>query len=137
MTMRFPLAIAACVGFALATLSIAGPASAQSQDGSYQSASRMLDLRGDSAVRSGSGPRILRGSTAQQATAAQPRQGGLLGPGRYQTVAGEKFWLVDQQTGELVSCRNIGTANVGDRQIQCAFGTFSRYSRGFGNNFQH
>lgn len=133
--MRFPLAIAACVGVALATLSVSGPASAQSQDGSYQSASRMLDLRGNSAVRSG--PQVLRGSSAPQRAATPPRQDRVLGPGRYQAVAGEKFWMVDQQTGNLVGCRNIGTANVGERKIRCAYGTFGRYGRTFGNNFQH
>jgi hypothetical protein len=132
MTMRFPLAIAACVGVALATLSVSGPASAQ--DSSYQSASRMLDLRGNSAARSG--PQVLRGSSAPQRSATPPREDRVLGPGRYQVVAGEKFWMVDQQTGKVVSCRNIGTANVGERNIECAFGTFSRYSRTFGNNFQ-
>jgi hypothetical protein len=61
----------------------------------------------------------------------------VLGAGRYQAVAGERFWMIDQETGKLVSCRNRGTANVGERKIACVFGTFSRYGRGFGNNFQH
>ncbi len=45
--------------------------------------------------------------------------------------------MIDQQTGRLVSCRDIGTANVGERKIQCVYGTLSRYSRSFGNNYQH
>ena len=130
--MRFPLAIAACVGLAL----VATAASAQSQD-EHQSAARMLDLRGDNVAPSDSGLRILRGSAAPRRAVTKPRQGRLLGPGRYQVAAGERFWMVDQQTGELVGCRNRGTANVGERKIECVFGSFSRYSRTFGNNFQH
>jgi hypothetical protein len=131
--MRFPLAIAACVGLALVTATASGQTAAEGQ----QSASRMLDLRGGSAAEASSGLKILRGSPAPQRAVKQRRSGRLLGPGPYQVVAGERFWMVDQRTGKLVSCRNRGTANVGERKIECVFGTFSRYSRTFGDNFQH
>lgn len=133
--MRFPLAIAACVGLAVVAMT-SGQASAQSQE-TYESASRMLDLRGDNAVQQGSGLRVLRGSAASSRASAAPRRDRILGPGRYQAVAGERFWMVDQETGRLVSCRNRGTANVGERKIGCVFGSFSRYGRNFGDNFRH
>jgi hypothetical protein len=130
--MRFPLAIAACVGLALGSLAVSPPVQAQDAP-----AGRMLDLRDDSALQSDSGLRILRGSAAPPRAVAPPSTDSVLGAGRYQAVAGERFWMIDQETGKLVSCRNRGTANVGERKIACVFGTFSRYSRGFGNNFQH
>jgi hypothetical protein len=52
-------------------------------------------------------------------------------------VAGERFWAFDRDTGKLASCRNRATANVGEREIECIFGTVSRYHRTFGNNFTH
>jgi hypothetical protein len=132
MTMRSPLAIAACL--ALAMVTTAGGASAQ--DEPYQSSSRLLVLNGDAAAQP-SGVRILRGSAAPQRTAAAPQQDDLLGPGRWQVVAGRHFWVFDRDTGNLASCRNRPTANVGERELECVFGTFSRYRRTFGNNFTH
>ena len=132
--MRFPLAIAACLALAVVTMS--GQASAQDQDEPYESSSRLLVLNGDAAAPS-NGVRILRGSSAPPRAAAAPQQDAPLGPGRWQAVAGEQFWMLDRETGKLASCRNRGTANVGEREIECTFGTFSRYRRTFGNNFTH
>jgi hypothetical protein len=133
MTMRFSLAIAACLGLALATMT--GPASAQNQD-EYESPSQLLTLSPDAAARA-SGVRILRGSPAPPPAVAAPQQDALLGPGRWQALAGQRFWMFDRQTGKLASCINRATANVGEREIECTFGTFSRYRRTFGNNFTH
>jgi hypothetical protein len=131
MTMRFRLAIAACLGVALITTA----ASAQSQ---HESSSRLLVLNGDSAMSGqANGVRILRGSSMPTRTAAAPRQDEVLGPGRWQAVAGERLWMFDQKTGKVAACRDRGTANVGEREIQCTFGTVSRYRRTFGNNFTH
>ncbi len=127
--MRFRLAIAACLGFAL----IATTASGQSQD---ESTSRLLVLNGDGAASQG-GVRILRGSPAPSAAATAPSRDEILGPGRWQAVGGERFWMFDRQTGKLAGCINRQTVNVGDREIECNFGTFSRYRRTFGNNFRH
>jgi hypothetical protein len=134
MTMRFRLAIAACLALAVVTMS--GQASAQSQGEPYESSSRRLVLNGDTAAAPSNGVRVLRGAPASPAAAA-PQQDGPFGPGRLQTVAGEQFWVLDRETGKLASCRNRGTANVGEREIECTFGTFSRYRRTFGNNFTH
>lgn len=128
--MRFPLAIAVCLGVALITTT----ASAQSQN---ESTSRLLVLNGDNAAQSDGGVRVLRGSPAPPRAAVAPGQDEVLGPGRWQAVAGERFWLVDQETGKLVGCINRLTANVGEREIECTFGTVSRYRRSFGNNFSH
>jgi hypothetical protein len=135
MTMRFPLAIAACLALTVVTMS--GQASAQGESEPDESSSRLLVLNGDATAQPNGGLRILRGSAAIPGVAAAPQQEGPLGPGRWQAVAGERFWMFDRETGKLASCRNRGTANVGERAIECTFGTFSRYRRTFGNNFTH
>jgi hypothetical protein len=61
----------------------------------------------------------------------------VLGAGRWQAVGGERFWMFDRQTGKLAGCINRQTANVGEREIECNFGTLSRFRRTFGNNFRH
>jgi hypothetical protein len=135
MTMRSPLAIAASL--ALAVVAITGEASAQSQSEPYESSARLLVLNGDAAAARASGVRILRGSAAPTRGVAAPQEDALPGPDRWQAVAGEQLWMLDRKTGRLASCRNRGTANVGEREIECTFGTFSRYRRTFGNNFTH
>jgi len=131
--MRSPLAIAACL--ALAMITTTGGASAQGQS-EPESSARLLVLNGVAAAPA-NGVRVLRGSAAPPRAAAAPQEDALLGPGRWQAVAGEHFWMFDRETGKLASCRNRGTANVGEREIECTFGTFSRYRRTFGNNFTH
>ena len=131
--MRSPLAIAACL--ALAMITTTGGTSAQGQS-EPESSARLLVLNGVAAAPA-NGVRVLRGSAAPPRAAAAPQEDALLGPGRWQAVAGEHFWMFDRETGKLASCRNRGTANVGEREIECTFGTFSRYRRTFGNNFTH
>ena len=128
--MRSPLAIAAFL--ALAVVTMTGQASAQGQSEPYESSARLLVLNGDATARPNS-VRVLRGSRA----VAAPQQDALPGPGRWQPIAGEQLWLVDRETGRLASCRNRGTSTVGERELECTFGTFSRYRRTFGNNFSH
>ena len=130
MTMRSPLAIAACL--ALAVVTMAGQVSAQDQS-EPQSSARLLVLNDDAAP----GVRVLRGSAAPRRAAAAPQRDDVLGPGRYQVVGGERFWMFDRQTGKLASCINRLTSNVGERELECNFGTLSRYRRTFGNNFTH
>lgn len=132
--MRFPLAIAA--SFALALVA-SHEAPAQSV-GEPESSSRLLVLNGDAAAQPNGGLRILRGSPATPRVAATaPADDAVLGPGRWQAVGGERFWLLDRETGKVVGCRNIGTFNVGEREIECTSGTVSRYRRTFGNNWRH
>jgi hypothetical protein len=133
MTMRLPVAIAACLALALVAAHEA-PAQSQSEP---QSSSRLLVLNGDATAPPDGGLRIVRGSPATPRVAAVPQEDAVLGPGRWQAVAGERFWMLDRETGKLASCRNRGTANVGEREIECTFGTVSRYRRTFGNNFRH
>jgi len=133
--MRFPLAIAACFGLALVAMT--SQAFAQSQSEPYQSSSRLLVLNGDAAAAPANGVRILRGSSVAPRAVAAPQQDALLDSGRWQAVAGERLWMLDRETGKLASCRNRPTSNVGEREIECNFGTFSRYRRTFGNNFTH
>jgi hypothetical protein len=130
MIMRFPLAIAACLALAVATM--AGQVSAQSESGS---SARLLVLNGDAAAQPNGGLRVLRGSSAPPRAVAAPQDA--VGAGRWQAVGGERFWMLDRQTGQLAGCRNRSTANVGEREIECTFGTVSRYRRTFGNNFTH
>jgi hypothetical protein len=132
MTTRIPLAIAAC----LALTMVASTSRAFAQDPSEpESSSRLLVFDRDAAPARGS-VRILRGSTAPPRAVAAPDEYAL-GPDGLQVVAGNRFWVFDQDTGDLASCRNRGTANVGERELECTFGTFGRYRRTFGDNFRH
>jgi hypothetical protein len=135
MTMKFPLAIAACLGLVLSTMSAPGQAYAQGQNES--GGGRLLVFNADNAAATSSGGvRILRGSAiAPRAAATPPQENAMLGPGRWQALAGRRLWLFDRETGKLASCRNRPTVNVGQRELECTFGTFSRYRRTFGNNF--
>jgi hypothetical protein len=135
MTMRLPLAIAACVGLTLISTAVAGQAPADAASGG-----RLLvfDRQGaPSAAEADRGMRILRGSAVAPRAVSGGYDTSPLGPGRWQAVAGERFWMFDRQTRKLASCRNIGTPNVGEREIECTFGTFGRYRRTFGDNFPH
>jgi hypothetical protein len=134
MTTRFSLAIAASL--ALALVATTSEAFAQNQGEPDGSSSRLLVLNGDAAAPAG-GVRILRGSAAPPRAAAAPQGYPVLGPGPLQVVAGERFWVFNQETGQLAGCRNRATANVGERELECTFGTFSRYRRTFGDNFRH
>lgn len=35
-------------------------------------------------------------------------------------VAGQRFWLFDEERGRLVACRHERTSRVGERRIRCA-----------------
>jgi hypothetical protein len=129
-TMRFPLAVAACFGLALISTAVADTASG----------GRLLVFErqgAPSAAEAAGGVRVLRGSATAPRAASDSYDTSALGPGRWQAVAGERFWMFDRQTNKLASCRNIGTPNVGEREIECVFGTFGRYRRTFGDNFRH
>jgi hypothetical protein len=134
MTMQLPLAIAVCL--ALAVVAMTGQASAQVQS-EPESSSRLLVLNGEAAAAPANGVRVLRGSPATPRAVTAPGEDTLPGPGRWQPIAGEQLWMVDRETGRLASCRNRGTSTVGERKLECTFGTFSRYRRTFGNNFTH
>jgi hypothetical protein len=135
MTMRFPLAIAACFGLAVLSMTVTGQASAQPP-----AQGKLLVFNGQGAQAGAEpdvGVRILRGSAVAPRVGSDRYDPSPLGPGRWQAVAGERFWIFDRETRKLASCRNIGTPNVGEREIECTFGTFGRYRRTFGDNFRH
>jgi hypothetical protein len=133
MTTRIPLAIAACL--ALAVIASTSQAFAQGPS-EPESSSRLLVFNRAAGPAEG-GVRILRGSAIPPGAAVAPQGYPVLGPGPLQVVAGERFWVFNQDTGKLGSCRNRATANVGERELECTFGTFGRYRRTFGDNFRH
>ena len=81
------------------------------------------------------GLRILRGSAVKRGVVPKPSQE--LQANRWESFGGRRMWLVDRETGDIVSCRNRKTSYVGDRTIRCVRGTYSRYRRTFGRNFRH
>ena len=124
--MRFPLATAACFGLAVISMSLASQPSAQPP-----AQGRLLVFNSPEGAEPDGGVRILRGSAAAPRAASDTYDTSL------QVVAGERFWIFDPETSDLASCRNIRTANVGERELECVFGTFGRYRRTFGDNFRH
>jgi hypothetical protein len=133
MTPRIPLAIAACLALAVVASSSQAFAQGPSEP---ESSSRLLVFDRAVAPAEG-GVRILRGSAVPPSAAVAPQAYPVLGPGPLQVVAGERFWVFNQDTGKLAGCRNRATANVGERELECTFGTFGRYRRTFGDNFRH
>jgi hypothetical protein len=88
------------IGALALLLLVPGLAEAQAAGASAAGSADVTVLRGP-----GSGP-LPRLETAQPARA----------------LAGKRLWLVDEAAGTVVSCRNIGTANVGERRIRCTRG---------------
>ena len=77
-------------------------------------------------------PTILRGSAiGPNVTPAKEVVGG-----QTAIVAGQQLWLIDPATGEVQSCLNLQTVNVGVRDIRCTTAELGNYSRTFGPNFR-
>ncbi len=89
----------------------------------------------DAANADNGGLSILRGSAVRRGVVPEPSYA--LDSGRWETFAGRRLWLVDRETGDIVSCRNRNTSTVGVRTVRCTRGTYSRYRRTFGRNFRH
>jgi hypothetical protein len=76
-------------------------------------------------------PTILRGSAVAPKVAPAKE----VVSGQTQVVAGQQLWLIDPATGEVQSCLNLQTTQVGIRDIRCTIAELGDYSRTFGPNF--
>jgi hypothetical protein len=91
--------------------------------GAQESSSRMLTF-GD--PNRAAGITVLRGS-AIAPKAAEPARA--MGAERWQISSGERLWLTDAKTGEVVVCRQARTTQVGERVIRCVEGDLPRRVR--------
>ncbi|MGI9433412.1 MAG: hypothetical protein ACR2Q4_01030 [Geminicoccaceae bacterium] len=63
------------------------------------------------------GPTVLRGSASRRGTVHGDLDYDL--PERYQIGAGERLWVTDLLTGDLIACEPYRTSRVGSRYIRC------------------
>jgi hypothetical protein len=91
-----------------------GSASAQ------ESPSRMLTFGNQDRA---AGVTVLRGS-AIAPKAAEPAPA--MGAERWQVSSGERLWLTDPATGEVMICRQARPTQVGERVIRCVAGDLPR-----------
>jgi hypothetical protein len=122
-----PMAIMAGLGMLLASI---GGASAEVA----RPAPELLVLGSQPAAKAPKSPTILRGSAVARkpAPATAPEVIG----SDWQVIAGKNVWLVDRTTGDIRSCINQQTTQVGLREVLCTPGDVGRYRRTFGPNFQ-
>jgi hypothetical protein len=89
-----------------------------------ESPSRMLTFGNHNQQRARSGGvTVLRGS-AIAPKAAEPAPA--MGAERWQVSSGERLWLTDPATGEVMVCRQARTTQVGERVIRCVAGDLPR-----------
>jgi hypothetical protein len=88
-----------------------------------ESSARMLTF-GDQ--NRAAGVTVLRGS-AIAPKAAEPARG--MAAERWQVSSGERLWLTDTETGEVMVCRQARTTQVGERVIRCTEGDLPRRVR--------
>jgi hypothetical protein len=91
--------------------------------GAQESSARMLTF-GDQ--NRAAGITVLRGS-ASAPKAAEPARA--MGTERWQISSGERLWLTDPETGEVMVCRQARTTQVGERVIRCTEGDLPRSVR--------
>ena len=128
--MRAPSVIVAGLVFLLVPLLSAGSVTAE-----VKTMTAGGTAASDAANPDNGGLSILRGSAVRRGVVPEP--GYALESERWETFAGRRLWLVDRETGDIVSCRNRNTSYVGQRTVRCTRGTYSRYRRTFGRNFRH
>lgn len=104
---------AAIVGLGV-SLMVGVPADAQ------ESSSRMLTFGNQDRA---AGVTVLRGS-AIAPKAAEPAPA--MGAQRWQVSSGERLWLTDPASGEVMVCRQANTTQVGQRVIRCITGDLPR-----------
>ena len=112
--MQIPAKLCAGVGLVLSAILLSGPLGAQSAP-QPTNASRMIITGGEAAARRSEEVTVLRGS----AIAPKPAGQAATALGRWTVVSGEKLWLVDPASGQVVSCRSRGTSTVGKRIVAC------------------
>ncbi len=71
------------------------------------------------APRAAAMPEILRGSVAAP-PAVQPAAGPASDALDGQALAGDRFWMVNNERGKLVACRLVNTSQVGGQYIRCS-----------------
>jgi hypothetical protein len=122
--MHRSMAILASLGILLASMSGAGAEVARPSP-------EILVLGTQPAAKA---PTILRGSAVarQPAPVAAPEVIG----SEWQILSGKRLWLVDRTTGDIRSCINQQTTQVGLRVVLCTPGDAGRFRRTFGPDFQ-
>lgn len=65
-------------------------------------------------------PEILRGSVAAPPERLEPASGPSSDTLDGQALAGDRFWVVNEERGKLVACRLVNTSEVGGQYIRCA-----------------
>lgn len=111
--MRFSAAI---VGLGMCLMA-GGPAGAQ------ESSARMITFGDQDRA---AGVTVLRGSAIAPKPVEPARP---TGAKRWQVSSGERLWLTDPQTGEVLVCRQARTTQVGERVIRCTEGDLPRRVR--------
>lgn len=64
-------------------------------------------------------PEILRGSVAAPPERIEPASGPAGNALGGQALAGDRFWMVNEERGKLVACRLVNTSEVGGQYIRC------------------
>lgn len=64
-------------------------------------------------------PEILRGSVAAPPERIEPASGPAGDALDGQALAGDRFWMVNEERGKLVACRLVNTSEVGGQYIRC------------------
>ena len=74
-------------------------------------------------------PEILRGSVAAPLERPEPTAGPLSDALEREALAGDRFWMVNEERGKLVACRLVNTSEVGGQYIRCAERRLPRAAR--------
>lgn len=74
-------------------------------------------------------PEILRGSVAAPPPAVEPAAGPTSDALDRQALAGDRFWMVNEERGKLVACRLVNTSQVGGQYIRCSERRLPRATR--------
>jgi len=74
-------------------------------------------------------PEILRGSVAAPPKRIEPALGPSSDSLDGQALAGDRFWMVNEERGKLVACRLVNTSQVGGQYIRCAERRLPRSAR--------
>ena len=64
-------------------------------------------------------PEVLRGSVATPPERIAPASGPTSDALDRQALAGDRFWMVNEERGKLVACRLVNTSEVGGQYIRC------------------
>ncbi len=65
-------------------------------------------------------PEILRGSVAAPPERLEPASGPASDTLDGEALAGDRFWMVNNERGKLVACRLVNTSEVGGQYIRCS-----------------